>query len=65
MWRLNSSLGYGDVRLAAGTGFLGATTAVLSPYPDFVRAGMMTLLSSTILGAVVAVLVTLVRKHRP
>ena len=30
MWRLNSSLGYGDVRLAAGTGFLGATTAVLS-----------------------------------
>ena len=65
MWRLNSSLGYGDVRLAAGTGFLGATTAVLSPYPDFVRAGMMTLLSSTILGAVVAVIVTLVRKHRP
>ena len=65
MWRLSSSLGYGDVKLASGTGFLGATTAASIPHPDFIRAGMTTLLSATILRAVVAIAVTLVRKHRP
>lgn len=65
MWRLGSSLGYGDVRLAAGTGFLGATTAAIAPYPDFISAGMTTLLCATLLGAVMAIPVALVRKHRP
>ena len=65
MWRLSSSLGYGDVRLAAGTGFLGATTAAIAPYPDFISAGMTTLLCATLLGAVMAITVALVRKHRP
>ncbi|MGK2309404.1 leader peptidase (prepilin peptidase)/N-methyltransferase [Cutibacterium sp. V947] len=65
MWRLTSSLGYGDVRLSAGTGFLGATTGILAPHPDTFQAGMTTLLAATMLGAVVAIVTTLIRRHRP
>ncbi|MDU5025180.1 MAG: leader peptidase (prepilin peptidase)/N-methyltransferase [Cutibacterium avidum] len=65
MWRLSSSLGYGDVRLSAGTGFLGATTGALAPHPDVFQAGMTTLLASTVLGAVMAIVTTLIRRCRP
>ena len=50
----------------AGVALLGGIVLTRPPRARWlVRAGMMTLLSSTILGAVVAVIVTLVRKHRP
>ncbi|MSS45869.1 leader peptidase (prepilin peptidase)/N-methyltransferase [Cutibacterium sp. WCA-380-WT-3A] len=65
MWRLSSSLGYGDVRLAAGTGFLAATTAVPDSHPDFIGTGMTALLCVTVLGAVIAMTVTVIRKYRP
>ncbi|MDO4411603.1 leader peptidase (prepilin peptidase)/N-methyltransferase [Cutibacterium sp.] len=65
MWRLSSSLGYGDVKLAAGTGFMGATTGTLSHSPGILEAGMTTLLTATLLGALVAILTTLIRRRRP
>ncbi|WCC80544.1 leader peptidase (prepilin peptidase)/N-methyltransferase [Cutibacterium equinum] len=65
MWRLSSSLGYGDVRLAAGTGFVGATTGVSSVHPGVLQAGMTTLLAATVLGALLAIATTLIRRRRP
>ncbi|MDU5843810.1 MAG: leader peptidase (prepilin peptidase)/N-methyltransferase, partial [Cutibacterium avidum] len=46
-------------------GFLGATTGALAPHPDVFQAGMTTLLASTVLGAVMAIVTTLIRRCRP
>lgn len=56
-WRLSGAIGFGDVRLAAGTGLTGAVLGVSG------WAG--SLLAATLAGAVLAIGVSLWRRFRP
>lgn len=63
VWRFGGGIGYGDVRLAAGTGLLGACCA--SEPAGVATAVATTLLATTVAGALAALVTASVRRRRP